>query len=60
MNPPIILSWEYSDGSCGSCECASYELAVDAAHQIGGEARTWVGDEMVQRGFVASDEHSDE
>ena len=53
----IVVCWEYQDGSGGDATAADAEEAYQMARRFAGEpVRVWIGDEQVQRGFVAWDE----
>lgn len=56
------VSYEFSDGSGGECEFDLDELAQEAAYNFARTnptARVWIGDEQVQRGFIAADERGE-
>jgi len=54
------FEWEWEDGSQGKAECInSEEVNNFLANMAGHPVRIWMNGEMIQRGFVASDD-SDE
>jgi hypothetical protein len=54
---PFVVSWEYMDGSGGWHDFDTHEAAYDYARPFFGDPmRIWINDEVIHRGFRASDE----
>lgn len=54
----IRVCWEFADGSYGYRDCATLEDAEHLARNQFPDARVWIGDEMVQQGFISTDDMS--
>ncbi len=55
-----VVSWEWSDGSCGQQEYATPDEARRVVDALSGmPVRVWIGDDVVQQGFIASDERGE-
>lgn len=59
----IVVCWEFMDGSCRAVDCddddEAHELATYICEQHT-NARVWIGESLVQRGFIAADERNEE
>lgn len=52
-----LIAWEFQDGSGSYANVPQSEVGTAVASLAAAGARVWVDDELVERGWIASDEY---